>query len=74
MKNEAKNNRNATETVVQLKLSNFPKMFLNSQNTVKTGFSEFLAAHTRKPGVKMIEKLRKLSCDAYEARKLIVPD
>ena len=74
MKNEEKNNRNATEIDVQLKLTNFPKMILNSQNTVKTAFSEFLAAHTRKPGVKMTEKLRKLSYDAYEARKLNVPD
>ena len=56
------------------KLTNFLKMNSIIQNTVKTAFSEFLTTHTKKPGVKMIEKLRKLSYDAWLVRKLNVPD
>ena len=60
--------------LVERELTNFLAFSSNYQNIAKTSFSEFLATHTKKSGVKMIEKLRKPSYDAWIVRKAFETD
>ena len=67
-------NRKEEVELMERELTNFLAFSSNYQNIAKTSFSEFLAAGTKKPGVKMIEKLRKPSYDAWIVREAFETD